>query len=68
MSCNKCTNPNCQLSLQKNGMFECLEENCDGTMVLDNTLAPRYKVKKKKKIQKKIKKKKKKKKKNSKKD
>jgi len=44
MGCNKCTNPNCPLSLQKNGMFECFEENCDGTMVLDNTLAPRYKV------------------------
>jgi len=45
MSCNKCTNPTCPLSLQKNGMFECPEENCEGTMVLDNTLAPRYKVK-----------------------
>ncbi|ORX86072.1 prokaryotic type I DNA topoisomerase, partial [Anaeromyces robustus] len=44
VSCNKCTNPNCQLSLQKNGMFECPEDNCEGTMVLDNTLAPRYKI------------------------
>lgn len=44
MSCNLCPDPTCSQSLTRNAITECPEENCEGTLVLDATSSPRFKV------------------------
>lgn len=44
MGCNKCPQSNCSQSMIHNAINSCYEETCSGTLILDSTSAPRWKL------------------------
>jgi DNA topoisomerase-3 len=44
MGCNRCPQSDCIQSMTNNAINSCYEESCSGTLILDSTSAPRWKL------------------------